>query len=326
MNRAPAVDVRRVYKSYAVGWWHRRRSDVLKGVDLQVWPGEIFGLLGPNGAGKTTLVKVLLGIVRVSGGQAAVMGYPAGSLAARKKIGYLPENMSFPLHQNALLAMQLAGRLHGLSERVIRTRTQELLEMVGLHGRMRDPVKQYSKGMRQRLSLAQSLISDPHLLIMDEPTDGLDPIGRSEMRQLILELRQRGKTIFLNSHLLQEVELVCDKVAILSKGIIRGQGEPSELMAAAIGSSSLALRMDLRGQRSQIDTALSNAGWGEENGESQGSIKEIAAERWQLMINVACQSDIDTMVDALRGADVSIEQMEKMQPTLEDVFMSVVNP
>jgi ABC-2 type transport system ATP-binding protein len=325
MNRAPAVDVRRVYKSYAVGWWHRRRSDVLKGVDLQVWPGEIFGLLGPNGAGKTTLVKVLLGIVRVSGGQAAVMGYPAGSLAARKKIGYLPENMSFPLHQNALLAMQLAGRLNGLSERVIRTRTQELLEMVGLHGRMRDPVKQYSKGMRQRLSLAQSLISDPHLLIMDEPTDGLDPIGRSEMRQLILELRQRGKTIFLNSHLLQEVELVCDKVAILSKGIIRGQGGPSELMAAALGSSSLGLRMDLRGQRSQIDTALSYAGWGEENGESQVTIKEISAERWQLMINVACQSDIDTMVDALRGADVSIEQMEKMQPTLEEVFMSVVN-
>lgn len=278
-------------------------------------------MLGPNGAGKTTLVKILLGIVRISSGQAFVLGQPAGSRSARRRIGYLPENMAFPAHQTAMGAMQLAGRLHSLPEDTIRDNSVQLLESVGLADRAQDPVRQYSKGMRQRLALAQALLHDPQLLIMDEPTDGLDPIGRAEMRNLILKLKQQGKTIFLNSHLLQEVEMVCDRVAILAGGFIRGLGTPAELISQAMSSSRVSVQLELLATSEQVPILLCSCNKQETN----ASVQEISPGHWQIEIELSCQSDLDDWVDRIRKMQISIVRLERNQPTLEEVFLSVVD-
>jgi ABC-2 type transport system ATP-binding protein len=202
----------------------------LGGVDLQVEPGELFGLLGPNGAGKSTLVKIACGLVRPSEGEAQVTGEPAGSAAARARLGYLAELFRFPgwLRADELLQLhqRLAGSTGGAAER------GELLELVGLGEAARVKVEAMSKGMQQRLGIAQALVGSPRLLMLDEPTSALDPVGRRIVRDLLLELKRRGVAVLLNSHLLSEVERVCDRVAILAAGRIVAQGSPAELAQA----------------------------------------------------------------------------------------------
>jgi ABC-2 type transport system ATP-binding protein len=199
----------------------------LGGVDLDVQPGELVGLLGPNGAGKSTLVKIACGLVRPTDGTARVVGEPAGSAAARATLGYLAELFRFPgwLRARELLALhqQLAGSGGGHPERA------ELLELVGLADAAETRIDAMSKGMQQRLGIAQALVGSPRLLMLDEPTSALDPVGRRIVRDLLVELKQRGVAVLLNSHLLSEVERVCDRVAILVGGLIVSRGSPGEL-------------------------------------------------------------------------------------------------
>jgi ABC-type multidrug transport system ATPase subunit len=225
---APVIEVEGLRKTYREGWIRRRSLEVLKGLSFTVGPGEIFGLLGPNGAGKTTFIKILLGIVRASGGRATLLGHAAGSRRGRRQVGYLPENLRIARHHTGHSALDYYGWLSGLPLRVVRSRASELLPLVGLAQRAGDPVSKYSKGMLQRLGLAQALLHDPQLVILDEPTDGLDPVGRSHVRNVLQQLKQRGKTVFVNSHILQEVELICDRVAILDKGLLRYVGPVHE--------------------------------------------------------------------------------------------------
>jgi len=202
----------------------------LGGVDLEVQPGELVGLLGPNGAGKSTLVKIACGLVRPTEGEARVTGEPAGSAPARARLGYLAELFRFPgwLRADELLQLhqRLAGSSGGPAER------GELLELVGLSDAARVKVEAMSKGMQQRLGIAQALVGSPRLLMLDEPTSALDPVGRRIVRDLLLELKRRGVAVLLNSHLLSEVERVCDRVAILVSGRIVAQGAPGELAQA----------------------------------------------------------------------------------------------
>ena len=206
------------------------RTVALAGVDLQVAPGELVGLLGPNGAGKSTLVKIACGLVRPSGGAASVAGEPAGSAAARATIGYLAELFRFPewLRADELLSLhqRLAGSAGGGAERA------ELLELVGLGEAAGTRVAAMSKGMQQRLGIAQALVGRPRLLMLDEPTSALDPVGRRIVRDLLVELKRRDVAVLLNSHLLSEVERVCDRVAILVGGEIVARGSPAELAQA----------------------------------------------------------------------------------------------
>ncbi len=315
MTESAAIDVKQLEKEYRDGWFVRKRFKALKGIDLTVSRGEVFGLLGPNGAGKTTLIKILLGIVRCTQGAAQLLGETAGSKVARRKIGYLPENLAFPAHHTAVRALQLYGRLSYVPEDAIRSRSKELLRMVGLEGRERELVKQYSKGMRQRLGLAQAMLHEPELLIMDEPTDGLDPVGRSEIRQLITELKQRGKTVFLNSHILQEVELVCDRVAILAGGQLRGVGTPRELTEQFHGALATRVRIELAGEEAQVQQLVQA---------QLGEIIRLPEERWQLNAVVSDQSEVDRLVDTLRGKQLSLHKLERTRPTLEEVFLSAV--
>ena len=206
--------------------------------------GEIFGLLGPNGAGKTTLIKVLLGLVHKTSGDAELLGRPAGDIEARRQIGYLPEQHRIPHHLTGNTALEYYGRLSNMSMSDIRRRRPELLETVGLRRWGRTLVRKYSKGMTQRLGLAQAMLHDPELLILDEPTDGVDPVGRAEIRDILGRLKSEGKTIFLNSHLLQEIELVCDRVAILGQGKLRRMDSVEAIRRLTSPEAVFTLRAD----------------------------------------------------------------------------------
>ena len=216
----PALDVRGLEKAYG-------SVRALRGVDLHVGEGELFGLLGPNGAGKSTLVKIACGLVRASAGSAAVCGAPAGSAAAQRALGYLAELFRFPDWCSAdellVLHQKLAGSTGGAAER------RELLELVELADVAERRVGTMSKGMQQRLGIAQALVGSPRLLLLDEPTSALDPAGRRTVRELLERLRERGVSVLLNSHLLSEIELVCDRVAIIDHGEVVAAGAPADL-------------------------------------------------------------------------------------------------
>ena len=199
----------------------RRRSDVLKGISLEVERGETFAFLGHNGAGKTTTIKALLGLVRLSGGEIEVLGRHPGDRMALARIGYLPENPYFYDHLTGQELLGLVAELHGLNPWIARRRVNEILELVGMRDRAGQRMRNYSKGMLQRIGLGQALINDPDLVVLDEPMGGLDPIGRHHIRAVISELKARGKTIFLSSHILSDVEAIADRASILSDGVLR---------------------------------------------------------------------------------------------------------
>jgi len=211
------VEVQGLTKVYQTGL-KRGNIIALNEVSLGIAQGEIFGLLGPNGAGKTSLMKVLLGITRATSGSVAVMGYSPEEPVSRDKVGYLPENHRFPTHLTGQGLLSLTGRMHGLPKAEIEQRSEELLKLVGMERWATTKIRKYSKGMAQRIGLAQAMIPDPDLLLLDEPTDGVDPVGKIEIREVLKKIQSTGKSVLLNSHLLSEVESVADRVAILSKG------------------------------------------------------------------------------------------------------------
>lgn len=308
-----AVQVQDLRKSFSGGLF-ARNVDALRGVTFDVPRGQIFGLLGPNGAGKTTIIKILLGIVRASGGKAMLLGHPAGDRYGRRNVGYLPENLLIPRHQNALMALEYYGRLSGMDYSDIKRRGAELLEKVGLQARKKESVKQFSKGMRQRLGLAQALLHDPELLILDEPTDGLDPVGRSQVRDIMRELSDEGRTVFVNSHLLQEVELICNHVAILNKGELKYSGSIDDFTSNA-ASSELQLEVvagvdALHGYLAQFKVT---------------NLVGLSQDRVQVSINVADQNEINAIVDTLRQHGVGIVSLVRSKRTLEDLFLDVVS-
>jgi ABC-2 type transport system ATP-binding protein len=221
----PAIETVGLRKAYG-------RTTVLHDLTLTVEPGEVFGFLGPNGAGKTTTVKILMGLVRPTSGEARIFGLPAGDLAARRRVGYLPENFRFHDWLTGAGLLDFHGRLAGLSAEERRARIPEAIRRVGLTGRGDARIRTYSKGMTQRIGLAQAIFHRPDLVLLDEPTSALDPVGRREVRDLIHSLRDDGIAVFLNSHLLSEVELVCDRVAIVDRGRVVRSGRLEELVGA----------------------------------------------------------------------------------------------
>jgi ABC-2 type transport system ATP-binding protein len=312
MPESPAIEVESLRKTYRDGLFGRRTVDALRGVTFQVESGTIFGLLGPNGAGKTTLIKILLGIVHKTGGNARLLGRPAGDRYGRVGVGYLPENHRIPRHHTGNTALEYYGGLSGMSAREVRKKRPELLERVGLTAWGKAPVRSYSKGMLQRLGLAQALLHEPELLVLDEPTDGVDPVGRSEMRATLRQLKEQGKTIFINSHLLQEIELVCDRVVILVKGEVRREG----LVEAITERAEPEIELTLAGSERDIRSALKEyklAGW-----------SAPAAGQYQAVVKIPDQPGIDRCIDALRAQGVSIIELGRRRDTLEEAFLEIV--
>ncbi|HEX9615372.1 MAG TPA: ABC transporter ATP-binding protein, partial [Bacteroidota bacterium] len=221
-------------KTYTTGLFRKTPVRALENVSISVHEGEIFGLLGPNGAGKTTFIKILLSIVFPTGGNATILSHPLGSRTVRRHIGYLPENHRYPSFLTALDTLIHFGRLNGMTNSIIRARALSMLELVGLSQWTSVKIKRFSKGMLQRLGLAQAMLNDPQILFLDEPTDGVDPVGRKEIRDILTSLRAQGKTIFLNSHMLSEVEEISDRVAIMNKGRLLHVGTVSEMTSSQL--------------------------------------------------------------------------------------------
>jgi ABC-2 type transport system ATP-binding protein len=219
-----------VYRDF----WGRKKKTALNALDLKIHRGEIFGLLGPNGSGKTTTIKLLLGLLFPTSGDAFVFGEPAAKVEKNERIGYLPEESYLYRFLNAEETLDFYGRLFNIDPEVRKKRAAELIEMVGLASDKKRILKEYSKGMRQRIGLAQALINDPELVILDEPTSGLDPLGTAWMKDLILDLRRKGKTVLMCSHRLDDVQDVCDRIAILYNGDLQTLGKVSSLLEDAV--------------------------------------------------------------------------------------------
>ncbi len=223
------IETRNLSKTYR-DFWGRQKVQALKALDIEVRRGEIFGLLGPNGSGKSTTIKLVLGLLFPTSGHAFVFGKEAGDVSKNERIGYLPEESYLYKFLNAEETLDFYGRLFDMPAKVRRERTEALIQMVGLQRARRRQLKEYSKGMTRRIGLAQALINEPDLLILDEPTTGLDPIGSREMKDLILRLREEGKTILMCSHQLADVEDVCDRIAILHQGELKEMGRVDSLL------------------------------------------------------------------------------------------------
>jgi ABC-2 type transport system ATP-binding protein len=229
MSSDVIVETRSLSKVYR-DFWGRQKVRALKALDLEVRRGEIFGLLGPNGSGKTTTIKLLLGLLFPTSGQALVFGKDATDVSKNERLGYLPEESYLYRFLNAEETLEFYGRLFDMPATVRRQRAKDLIAQVGLDKAKKRQLREYSKGMTRRIGLAQALINDPELILLDEPTSGLDPIGTREMKDLIIDLKQRGKTVIMSSHLLADVQDVCDRIAILHQGELKELGRVDALL------------------------------------------------------------------------------------------------
>ena len=284
----------------------RKPARALAGVSLDVERGVIFGLLGQNGAGKTTLVKALLSLIRPTRGTARVLGCDPFNSRMRRRLGYLPEQMRLPEYMKGHSFLRYMGELNGVDSATLKKRIPALLDLVGLPGEKKQ-LSAYSKGMQQRLGLAQALLNEPELLFLDEPTEGLDPLGRKQVRDLLVSLRAGGKTIFLNSHLLSEIELVCDRVVILNKGAVVRQGTPAEF-AKHTGEYRIRLAEASEAVRAAVESVSPGAQW------KDSTVHFTPQDRAQL----------NALIDRLRAVPVEIETVEPVHGTLEEYFIQVV--
>jgi len=302
-----AIETRGLVKTYRGG------VQALRGVDLQVAPGVCFGLLGPNGAGKSTLVKTLLSIVKPSGGSATLNGVDITLPQARRGVGYLPEGHAFPPYLTGAGVCEYFGRLAGLGGATLKQDIAEKLELVGMSEWARTKITKYSKGMKQRIGLAQALLGSPRIIFLDEPTDGLDPVGRQEVKEVIRKVCGEGVTVFLNSHLLAEVEQTCDHVAIMHKGVLLQQGPVSEI-TASVGAGGKTLYV-VRVRTGE----LSDEAWAPlaERGATQ------LDGRW-FRLELEDEEAIPALIDELRAAEVKIYELVSERRNLEQTFVELI--
>jgi ABC-2 type transport system ATP-binding protein len=303
-----AIRVDKLAKTYRTPF-RRRRVEALRGVSFAVQRGEIFGFLGPNGAGKTTTIRVLMGLIRKTSGEAAIFGHSIPSRAARSRLGFLPEQPYFYDYLTVGELLDLAGRLFGVDPATRKRRADELIVRVGLDRARAQSLKKFSKGMLQRAGLAQALINDPDLVVLDEPMSGLDPIGRKEVRDLILELRDRGKTVFFSTHILADVEQIADRVAIVAGGEIRSLGVPGELVAHTVLSVDVTVRV---GDGESGDAA--------ERALADGAVRS-RRRGGELVVTLAGDADVDAFLARVRDAGAKTVSVTPNHETLEDLFL-----
>lgn len=282
----------------------------VKDLSLSVPRGEVFGFLGPNGAGKTTTIMMLLGNVRPSSGRATLLGKPIGDVQTRRMVGFLPEKFQFHDFLTATEFLQLHGKLAGMSSTARAQRIPEVLERVGLGDRAKSKIREFSKGMQQRIGLAQAILHDPELVILDEPTSALDPIGRRDVRDIVLELRGRGKTVLLNSHLLSEIEMTCDRVAIVKRGQIATQGTMDELLAF-----SSSIDVEVREMNDAAMKALQQV---------SAKLKFERVPIRKFTVWVRGEDDIPEVARALVENGVKLLSLVPKRETLEELFVRII--
>jgi len=303
-----AIEVTNISKTYTSSF-RKIKVNALVNLNISVPSGSIFGLLGPNGAGKTTLIKILLSICFPTSGTAKILNEDTDNYKIKYRIGYLPENHKFPSYLSGGEVLRYFGKLSGLEGLSLDKKIDELLELVKITQWKKIKVKNYSKGMMQRLGIAQALVNDPELIFLDEPTDGVDPIGRKEIRDILSDLKLKNKTVFLNSHLLSEVEMVSDRVAILNKGILIREGTVKELTEKK-HEYTLELEKSLDGE-----VYLNLA--------SQFNFAQV--KDGQYVALVADTMELNKMIDTLRAHGVSIKEIIQKKSSLEEMFISLIN-
>lgn len=297
-----AIDLHHVEKMY------RGRVHALRGIEMQVHRGEIFGLLGPNGAGKSTLVKIMMTVVRPTRATGTLLGRPLRHKPTLAKVGYLPEHHKMPRYLTGGQVLDYYAALAKVPRGERRRRAGELLDLVGMSDWATKPVGSYSKGMQQRIGLAQALMNEPDLIVLDEPTDGVDPVGRRDIRDVLIRLRDEGRSVLVNSHLLSELEMVTDRVAILVQGLVRMQGTIDELTADS--------------QRYEVIVQGEAPAWIEQSDLLRAEASESGATK--LVIKGSDPAPVQPVVDRLRAEQRTITSIRPVRESLEDLFMRAI--
>jgi ABC-2 type transport system ATP-binding protein len=302
-----AIEVTDLRKTYRTPF-QRKKVEALRGVTFEVERGHIFGFVGPNGAGKTTTIRTLMGLIRPTSGHAKLLGHPLPSRLARGKLGFLPEAPYFYDYLTVAELLDLAGRLCGVPADVRKRRADELIERVGLGRARGQNLKKFSKGMLQRAGLAQALMNDPELVVLDEPMSGLDPIGRKEVRDLILELRDQGKTVFFSTHILSDVEAITDRVAIIARGQLQAAGTPRELVQKTVLGVDVQVRL-----AEDVDAAALVDG--------ADKVRRVGDE---LSLMLPAAADVDAWLARAHAAGAKVVSIAPRYETLESLFLREV--
>src|SRR5258705_5095595 len=306
----PIVEIENLSKDYDVGFWRKRKVRALDGLSLSVEQGEIFGFLGANGAGKTTTLKLLMRLIYPTAGNARILGRDIGEVAMHHRIGYLPENPYFYDYLTAREFLEYCAELFGYSPSERRKQAEDLLRRVHLNEKRWDTqLRKFSKGMLQRVGLAQAIVNDPEIVFLDEPMSGLDPIGRREVRDLIASLRQEGKTVFMCSHILSDIEVLCDRVGIMKRGKLAHVGHLDELRQSNSDRNMVEV----------IVTATDEAAF---RSQMRGANKvELSATASGLRIQVSDESEVDCVLAALRKPGGKLVSIQPVRQSLEELFL-----
>jgi ABC-2 type transport system ATP-binding protein len=300
-----AIETQNLTKEYPHGFLHLKRKTSLENLTMQVEEGEVFGFLGPNGAGKSTTIKLLMGIIFPTAGSAQILGKPVSDVSMHQDIGYLPEQPYFYDYLTAAEVLDYFARFHGFGAAERKQRVQKMLRKVGLETAGKIQLRKFSKGMLQRVGLAQAIVHDPKLLILDEPMSGLDPVGRREVRDIILELKNAGKTILFSTHILSDAETLCDRVGVIAGGQLRGVGAPGSIVG--VKSLGMEIVFELTGSGAQIEKVRAKA--------------TKSGANYRMSVS---EAELYAALEELRGASATIISVTQIKPTLEDFFMELV--
>jgi ABC-2 type transport system ATP-binding protein len=304
-----AIQIEALTKDYTIGFWRRRSYRALDRLTLEIEPGEVFGFLGPNGAGKTTTLKLLMQLIFPTSGRAEILGRPVGDLEVRRRIGYLPENPSFYDYLTAEELLGYFGDLFGYSGPDRRKRVSNLLDRVGIGAERRLQLRKFSKGMIQRVGIAQALLNDPEVVFLDEPMSGLDPLGRRDVRSLILELRDQGRTVFFSSHILADAEALCRRVAVVAGGRLAASGTLSDILAFQVHGWELVISGMSPEVLIRVTPRVRRA-------------TEISPGRYSLELPL--DQSPDRLLADLTAAGATLVSLNPIRDTLEDFFMKRV--
>src|ERR1700720_4556334 len=300
-----AIEIESLTKDYPFGFLHLKTKRSLEGLTMRVEDGEVFGFLGPNGAGKSTTIKLLVGLIFPTAGSARILGKPSSDIEMHRDIGYLPEQPYFYDYLTAAELLDYFARFHDLTAAERKERVERMLKKVGLETARKIQLRKYSKGMLQRVGLAQAILHDPKVVILDEPMSGLDPVGRREVRDIILELKQAGKTVLFSTHILSDAEMLCDRVGVIVGGKLRGVGAPDEIVG--MKAQGMEILFEYAGAADGLQSLLSKA--------------TQMGKRYRLQVG---EDQVYTTLEQLRGAGAKILSMTQVKASLEEYFMHLV--
>jgi ABC-2 type transport system ATP-binding protein len=301
----PAIETQNLTKDYPHGFLHLKKKTSLEDLTMQVEDGEVFGFLGPNGAGKSTTIKLLMGIIFPTAGSARILGKPVGDVAMHRDIGYLPEQPYFYDYLTAAEVLDYFARFHNFTATERKERVQKMLKKVGLETAGKIQLRKYSKGMLQRVGLAQAILHDPKLVVLDEPMSGLDPVGRREVRDIILELKNNGKTILFSTHILSDAEMLCDRVGVIAGGKLRGVGAPGSIVGVQSLGMEIVFEVSAGGQLAE-------------------TIRAKAAKTGANYRVTVSEPELYDALEQLRASGAKVISITQVKPTLEDFFMELV--